>query len=355
MEGNQPRPPTIVPLTKNLIEQIFKQQQSRAAPFLAGQLPGPRAQNPGAGQTAAITNNMPEQSGATAVNLSDSGEHSHKGQGSRTAISVQVLNNNAQSNPPRHRTSQAAQVTLPQPPIVRYTYKVKIINPSKKSASIVRYLHNVSSKFESVNGLRVRLMDEFQDQVPKTATFDVGYFEGKQQSKIWLVTSKDLEKLYDVYPKGGEVHLWCDGVCETGVESCRSTKRSKEAESAGTKRSQQEGEVESIYKELKEKHQDSWDTPRLQLWARCIVSGIHDDYDIPPDSPAFSTAAPKRARKESLSEAIGGAAVAIVKALKSDPNEKTGDNSQSSGAVCPGTQSGPGVSPGRAVDLIFSN
>ena len=55
---------------------------------------------------------------------SDSGEHSHKGQGSRTAISVQVLNNNAQSNPPRHRTSQAAQVTLPQPPIVRYTYKV---------------------------------------------------------------------------------------------------------------------------------------------------------------------------------------------------------------------------------------
>ena len=279
---------------------------------------------------------MPQQSGATAVNLSDSGEHSHKGQGSRTAISVQVLNNNAQSNPLRHtRTSQAAQVTLPQPPIVRYTYKVKII--------------------ESVNGLRVRLMDEFQDQVPRTATFDVGYFEGKQQSKIWLVTSEDLEKLYDLYPKGGEVHLWCDGVCETGAESCRSIKRNKEAESAGTKRSQQETEVESIYKELKEKHQDSWDTPRLKLWARCIVSGIHDDYDIPPDSPAFSTAAPKRARKETLSEAIGGAAVAIVKALKSDPNEMTGDNSQSSGAVCPGAQSGPGVSPGRAVDLRMKN
>ena len=112
------------------------------------------------------------------------------------------------------------------------------------------------------------------------------------------MTSEDLEKLYDLYPKGGEVHLWCDGVCETGAESCRSTRRNKEAESAGTKRSQQEGEIESIYKELKEKHQDSWDTPRLKLWARCIVSGIHDDYDIPPDSPAFSTAAHKRIRKE---------------------------------------------------------
>ena len=45
-------------------------------------------------------------------------------------------------------------------------------------------------------------MDEFQDQVPRTVTFDVGYFEGKQQSKIWLVTSEDLEKLYELYPKG---------------------------------------------------------------------------------------------------------------------------------------------------------
>jgi hypothetical protein len=198
-------------------------------------------------------------------------------------------------------------------------------------------------------------MDEFQEHVPRTATFDVGYFEGKQQSKIWLVTSEDLDKLYELYPKGGEVLLWCDGIGETGTESCRSTKRNKEAESAGTKRSQQEAEVESTYKELKEKHKDSWDTPRLKLWARCIVQGIHDDYDIPPDSPAFSTTAPKRARKESLSEAIGGAAVAIVKALKSDPSEKAGDSSQSSGAVCPGAQSGPGVSPGRAVDLRMKN
>ena len=31
-------------------------------------------------------------------------------------------------------------------------------------------------------------MDHFQEQVLVTATFDVGYFEGKPQSKIWLVT-----------------------------------------------------------------------------------------------------------------------------------------------------------------------
>ena len=82
----------------------------------------------------------------------------------------------------------------------------------------------MSSKFESVNGLRVWLMDEFREHVPMTAIFDVGYFEGKQWSKIWLVTSEDLDKLYELYPKGGEVLLWCDGESETGTESGRSTK-----------------------------------------------------------------------------------------------------------------------------------
>ena len=72
----------------------------------------------------------------------------------------------------------------------------------------------------------------------------------------------------------------------------------------------------------------------------------------PPESPAFLSSAPKRARKESLSEAIGGAAVAIVKALKTDPKEKT-CSSQSSDTFCPGA--GPGVSPGRAVDLRRKN
>jgi hypothetical protein len=59
----------------------------------------------------------------------------------------------------------------------------------------VRYLHNYTRKFESVNGLRIQLMDHFQEQVPAAVTFDVGYFEGKPQSKIWLVTSENLGKL----------------------------------------------------------------------------------------------------------------------------------------------------------------
>ena len=60
--------------------------------------------------------------------------------------------------------------------------------------------------------------------------------------------------------------------------------------------------------------------PRLKLWAwRIGASEIHDHHDNPPDSPALSGVAPKRPRKDSLSEAINGAAVAIsVKALSTD-------------------------------------
>ena len=282
--------------------------------------------------TAPQCDSVPQQQGGTTINLAEMGKHHHQVQGSRAAISVQVINNNV--NPPGRMASQHP----------KYTYKVKIINPGKKSTVIVRYLHNFTEKFKSVNGLRVRLMDEFQQHVPATATFDVGYFEGKQQSKIWLVTSDDLDRLYELHPKGGEVLLWhrCEGVSETGSGSAG--KRSKEADSAVSKRTQQEAEVESAYKELKEWHGEMWDMPRLKLWARCIASGIHDDYGNPPDSPAFSGAAPKRARKESLSEALSGAAVAIIKEIK-----KASKSPQSS---CP---PGPGVSPGRAVDLRMKN
>ena len=75
-----------------------------------------------------------------------------------------------------------------------------------------------------------------------------------------------------------------------------------------------------------------------------MLQAYIDDYDKPPDAPAFSGAAPKRARKESLKEALSGAAVAIVKEIK-----KTGESPQ---LTCP---TGPGVSPGRVVYLRMKN
>ena len=65
-----------------------------------------------------------------------------------------------------------------------YNYKVKIINPVKRSDVIVRHLNNYSGKFDTVMMLRLKLIDAFPDQVPNTVDFSVGYYEGSQQSKV---------------------------------------------------------------------------------------------------------------------------------------------------------------------------
>ena len=108
-----------------------------------------------------------------------------------------------------------------------------------------------------------------------------------------------------------------------------------------------------------EKHADSWDTPRLRLWARMICSGCHDDYDNAPCVPAFTSTVPKKPRKDNLSEALSGAAVAFAKAISGGTPEKaiTQSMHQESPASTPGTGNAimPGVSPGKAVDLRMKN
>ena len=71
-------------------------------------------------------------------------------------------------------------------------YKVKIINPLKKS-ELICHLYGFSTKFNSVTAIRIKLMDELVDQVPENFDFNVGYYEGKQQVKIWLVSTEDLK------------------------------------------------------------------------------------------------------------------------------------------------------------------
>ena len=60
-----------------------------------------------------------------------------------------------------------------------YIQSKKIINPLRKSDVTVRHLHNISRRFESAIGLRMKLVKEFQELVPDSMSFNVGYFEGQ--------------------------------------------------------------------------------------------------------------------------------------------------------------------------------
>ena len=76
-----------------------------------------------------------------------------------------------------------------------------------------------------------------------------------------------------------------------------------------------------------------------------IAGGIHDDYDEPPDIPAFSKS--KRARKETMSGCISDAAVAIVEALQ----DKGKATATSSNIVTVST----GISAVKCIDLRIKN
>ena len=74
---------------------------------------------------------------------------------------------------------------------------MKIINISKKSDFITRDMRSFSGRFESVRGLKLKLMEEFDTLVPSSLVFDVGYFSGKQSKKQWLIEETDLLEMYD--------------------------------------------------------------------------------------------------------------------------------------------------------------
>lgn len=225
-----------------------------------------------------------------------------------------------------------------------FAYKVKIINPVKKSEFIIRHLHNISIKFVSVTELRVKLIDEFKEQVPDSLDFNVGYYEGSPQVRMWLVNSDDVEMMYKKVPNGKTITLWCDGRVEKSVEE-RPGKRKRDSENA--KRQDQEEDVEATFKQLQIKHNKKYDNPRLRLWSRMIASGLHDDLDNPPDVPAFSSNEPKRRRRESLSETLTDAAVAFAKTISGGK-----ENEAQQATKCP---SDVGLSPGKRIELRMKN
>ena len=66
--------------------------------------------------------------------------------------------------------------------------------------------------FTSVIDLKVKLMEEFEDQVPPTTHFSVGYFEGWQSTKKWLASQDDLTAMYSSLKKSGKTYGVIDAV-----------------------------------------------------------------------------------------------------------------------------------------------
>ena len=149
----------------------------------------------------------------------------------------------------------------------------------------------------------------------------------------------DLDAMYRKY-SSGPTTLWCDGRVveenEGGNKKC--------TREACSKRQEKENEVDDVYQDLG-RHGEMYSTPQLRLWAQMVTADLHDNLDSPPTVPAFGNAPKRPHQSESFSDAIGGVAVAIVKALKGDTSIKG----------CNPSISTPTMSPTKSVELWMKN
>lgn len=185
----------------------------------------------------------------------------------------------------------------------------------------MRSWHDASNeKFTCPNTLKARLVESFPDDLSDDLNFQVGYYMGKNGAKRWIIEPRDLESMYSAFKKGTEIHLWCEGKQpeHNGSQEPPAPKRSK----TSTRRELFEEEVDEIFKKLREKHED-FEGPKLRLWARLLHSGRYDDYDNPPNIPLITgSSSSSKKTKDTMKEALTGAATAVVKMLQSSSSER---------------------------------
>ena len=203
--------------------------------------------------------------------------------------------------------------------VQKFTYTVKIYDPERRSKFTLRDLHSICHQFDSVKALRSALYHELEDEIPD-GDYNVGYFEGSQHKKKWLVSSADLVAMYAHFKGKKHIPLWCDGK-ESATDSHdderprkKKQKKSKDKDTHAKKVNEQEEELESVFQKLRERHGSKWSGPQYRLWARAIVSGVHESDDHPPNAPMFTGGLHKQP-KESLVDAFTGAATVIAKAI----------------------------------------
>ena len=158
------------------------------------------------------------------------------------------------------------------------------------------------------------------------------------------MSNEDLLAMYEKFSGGGRILLWCENT-DPESEQPPPSKRKKKENKESTRKKDKEDELEGVYWELKKRHGEKWPDPHMRLWARYKVNGYHNDLDTPPAAPPFTGFLPKRAKQESLSEALTSAATAFAQVF-------TGS------AACRSETSTPplppvsvGMSPLKAADL----
>jgi hypothetical protein len=143
--------------------------------------------------------------------------------------------------------------------------------------------------------------------------------------------------MYKQFDVGDPITLYCEIKSATISGSKRKRKSPTELESD---MEDHETEVKQVADKLKGIHgEEKYDSRQSMLWGRMIVNDQWKSYDDPPDVPLITGGARIFQRRETISEAITGAAMAFAKAISPSTNQ------QSTVQAAPKTPVQSGVSP----------
>lgn len=82
---------------------------------------------------------------------------------------------------------------------MKYQYKVKIMNPKKRKKALTRQLHDFNGRFSTIEHLKDHIRRELCSEFHLHTPLDVGYFEGRQSQKVWIVSEKDIDGMYSKF------------------------------------------------------------------------------------------------------------------------------------------------------------
>jgi hypothetical protein len=222
---------------------------------------------------------------------------------------------------PSHQEDPASPPASSDESAPTYSYYVRMINPKKKSDYLVRTWHDETGQFKSPAELKLKLIDSFPNDVSSASNFQIGYFEPPgNTTKRWIVEKRDLSTMYSLFSDGSKLNLWCDRkACDLYDESQEQMPKKKKRKVVEIEHAEEDGD--DIFHDLKEKH-PKMEGPKLRLWAKLIQAGKHDSYETPPPIPLITGVA--KPKKETLTDAVVGAASAIAKVLQ--PNSGSASN-----------------------------
>lgn len=245
-----------------------------------------------------------------------------------------------------------------------YSYRVKLINPVRKKDSVIRELRKFRGRFKSVTEMKIRLMEEFEEQIPETTKFGIGYIEGRQSTKRWICCDDDIAAMYTAYATcpEKEIMLWCDSRCGGDNNEDNPKSKRRKTNDVSSKREENEQRVAEIADELKEQHEKKLKLNEVQyrLWARMLVTGVHSSRENPPQVPMITGSTPRRKpQNKEFQESIVSTAAAVVKAItQNSPNSSTIQSPQIQQTInehpAPQTSGHSrelGVSPGKASEI----